>query len=352
MTGRVRPGQVHINGKWLEQNLSGTQRYATEMVRKIAETGGLDLVLHVPKGAQPPEWAAASGMKIRYAPVHGFVFEQLYLPVVTIGRTLLNFAGPAPLVKRRQYVTMHDATPFRYPQTYRRTYVWFYFVLYFVLGRTAQQLITVSNFSARDLADVLRLRRDRFLVAECAADALVNVSPSPPDLSLPDRYYLVVGTQARHKNLGAPIQSVAESGRDVVVVGVAAGGRVYSQTSSLERHAIVPGRLSDAELVWLYRNAQALIFPSKYEGFGLPPLEAQVLGCPVVCSRAASLPEVCGDGALFFDPDDPESLLAELEAIETKPGLVESLRRRGTVNAGRFSWQTSASRIVTNLRDG
>jgi glycosyltransferase involved in cell wall biosynthesis len=330
--------QIHINGKWLGQKLTGTQRYASEMTEAIAAARCAELVLHVPAGAQPPRWAHRYGVDVRTAPVAGVVFEQLYLPVATAGGLLLNFAGPAPLLKRRQLVTMHDATPFRYPKTFRRTFVGFYFGMYALLSRTARQLVTVSEFSASELAAVLRVPVERFLVAGCAADSLCGIEPVRPDLDLPDDHYLVVVT------------AVARSGRHVIVVGLAGDQQVFNSTGSLSGHAIVPGRLSDAELVWLYQNSRALIFPSKYEGFGLPPLEAQMLGCPVVTSHAASLPEVCGDGALYFDPDDPATLIAQLDRLEADAGLADDLRHRGAVNAKRFSWTASAGKIVDWLR--
>ncbi len=96
----------------------------------------------------------------------------------------------------------------------------------------------------------------------------------------------------------------------------------------------------------MYRNSRALIFPSKYEGFGLPPLEAQTLGCPVVCSTAASLPEVCGDGAIYFDPDDPQTLLAALDRLESEPGLAEEMRCRGRANSRQYAWAASAGKVV------
>ncbi len=221
----------------------------------------------------------------------------------------------------------------------------FYYVMYNLLGRTADQLVTVSRFSAGELADVLGIPADRFLVVHCAADALLDAHAERPALNLDGDHYLLVGTQARHKNLTAPVVALAESGRSVVVVGVS-DQQVFSSTMPLEGPALLAGRLTDAELVWMYRHSRALIFPSKYEGFGLPPLEAQALGCPVVCSNAASLPEVCGDGALYFDPDDTTTLLAQLQRLEEETGLADDLRHRGTRNASRFSWDTSAQEII------
>ncbi len=127
--------RVHINGKWLAQPVTGTQRYAAEMVGAIMSMNRLELVVHLPSGVGVPKSMVRHGVRIRRAPVSGVLFEQFYLPVATAGELLLNFAGPAPLLKRRQLVTMHDATPFRYPSTFSRVFVAFYALMYWVLGR-------------------------------------------------------------------------------------------------------------------------------------------------------------------------------------------------------------------------
>ncbi|MDR3659191.1 MAG: glycosyltransferase family 1 protein [Mycobacterium sp.] len=318
-------------------------------MRAIIADGIIDLVVHVPADAEVPDWLHVPGVEVRQSRTTGVIFEQVYLPFATVGGPLLNFAGPAPLLKRNQIVTMHDATPFRFPQTFRRAFVLFYLVSYYLLGRWARRLVTVSRFSASELDDVLGIHTDKFVVAGCAANALTAVEPQQPELPLDETFYLTVGTLAVHKNLPVPVQAVAESGRTIVVVGASGNQQVFSQASTLSSKAIVAGRLSDAELAWLYRNARGLIFPSKYEGFGIPPLEAQSLGCPVVTSNAASLPEVAGDAALYFDPDDMPALLSQLDRLETEEGLADSLRQRGLANAQRYSWEISARRILNSI---
>ncbi|WP_234835054.1 glycosyltransferase family 4 protein [Mycolicibacterium stellerae] len=320
------------------------------MVRALAQGRHLQMVVHVPAGAAVPDWMRTDGIEVRRAPLSGQLFEQIYLPIATMGKLLLNFAGPAPILKRRQLVTMHDATTFRYRRTFRPAFVAFYTVMYWILARTARQLITVSHFSAGELADVLGVSVDRFLVAPCAADSLLSGDPIRPDLEHDGDRYLVVGTLARHKNLIGPVVALAESGRTTVVVGVAGDSQVFAKTQSMDGVAVIAGRLSDDELAWLYRNSRALVFPSKYEGFGLPPLEAQVLGCPVISSNAASLPEVCGDGALYFDPDDNRSLIEALDRLENDDELADELRRRGAANARRFSWENSANVVADCIR--
>ncbi|WP_264014094.1 glycosyltransferase family 4 protein [[Mycobacterium] manitobense] len=335
-----------MNGKWLSQSLTGTQRYASEITLAIAEAAEVDLILHLPNDAPLPDWTNLPRLEIRRAPLRGVLFEQVYLPWATRGEMLLNFAGPAPLLKKRQLVTMHDATPFRYPRTFRKSFVAFYFVMYFVLARSARKLATVSSFSARELADVLGIPADRFIIAGCAADSLARVDPKKPDMAVPIDPYIVVGTLAKHKNVSRPVDAITASGRRVVVVGTAGSVHVFAPASSSAQTATIAGRLTDAELVWLYRNSRALVIPSRYEGFGLPVLEAQSLCCPVVSSNAASLPEVGGDAAIYFPPDDVTHLLSALDSLERDDRLTADLRRRGTRNAQRYTWKQSADSIL------
>ncbi|MGW0036469.1 glycosyltransferase family 4 protein [Gordonia sp. NPDC003376] len=344
---------LHVNGKWLSQNLSGTQRYAAEIVAQCVELG-TDLVVHIPAGVTPPEWMGGSHVRVVRSRFSGVVFEQVALPLSSRGAVLLNFAGPAPLFKLRQLVTMHDATPFRYPRTFRPAFVAFYALLYAVLSRTATHVITVSAFSAGELSRLLRVPRERFVVAGCAAGSVTTAAPERPPLA--DRVedigacYLVVGNLAIHKNLREPVAALVGSGRPVIVVGAAGDPRVFGAASPLASAAIIAGRLTDGELRWMYENCRALVFPSHYEGFGLPLVEAQSLRCPVVSSRSGSLPEVGADAALYFDADDTTELLCVVTRLENDDQLRSDLIERGVTNAARHSWRVSAETVLATLR--
>lgn len=340
--------RLHVNGRGLVGNARGPARYATELVHAIAVSGLFDLVIHVPSDAPRvlPAWTKCPWVEVRRARSSGAVFEQCHLPIATVGRRLLNFGGSAPLFKRRQLVTMFDATPFRRPRGFGWMFVARQYVTYRWLARIAEGLLTVSVFSAHELSDVLRVDVDRFIVAPGAADELSGVRPVNPGLQLCGDHYLVIGSAARHENVCRAVETIARSGRSAVVAGTRGEPGVLAGSSAWGEKVAVTEDLTDAELVWLLGNSRALVFPSTYEGFALPVLQAQALGCPVVCSDSAALPEVGGDGALYFDPDDPEMLLAQLDRIDSEPELVDDLRGRGLANARRRSWRASGEKVL------
>lgn len=111
------------------------------------------------------------------------------------------------------------------------------------------------------------------------------------------------------------------------------------------------GRVTDEQLISLYSGAEAFIYPSFYEGFGLPPLEAQACGCPVICSNAASLPEVCGDSALYFSPHDTSDIADKIDLLLSRPEIAEDLINKGYKNIQRFSWEESARRLLTIIAE-
>ena len=156
---------------------------------------------------------------------------------------------------------------------------------------------------------------------------------------VPGRFALVVGTKAAHKGLAglAEAQAMLASRGLVLAVAGATDAAVFRQGGDPAGQAVVPlGRVSDAELRALYEAALCLIFPSRYEGFGLPPLEAMTCGCPVIAADAAAVPEVCGDAALWFDNDGPRRLPDALARLLDEAGLAATLRTRGLARARRL----------------
>lgn len=351
--GRSEAAKIGLNGKWMSQPMTGTQRYAYEITQRLAIAEPGTYRLHVPRGAKVPSWVPA-GVDVCRSRLSGTLFEQIALPFAGRSRLLLSLGGPAPLLARRQVVTMHDATPFRVPDTYSSTFGRWYRFLYRVLARRALRVLTVSEFSAGELAEVLLVPRDRFIVVPDGCDHVDPLTPSRPELDMDgeEPFVLCIGTFAKHKNLAAPLTALGEAGIRTVVVGARGSSRVFeAENTQSWPNAVIAGRLLDEEIVWLYRHAVALVFPSMYEGFGLPIIEAQRLGCPVIASDRASMPEVAGEGALYIDPDRPEEIVEAVKKLMADHERRDVLVAAGEINARRFLWDTSAAAVRSLLQE-
>ena len=340
-----------INGKWLSATPTGVQRYATEIGRRIVEREP-DVKVIVPADATLPAWLPAE-RAIR-SRLRGAAFEQVALPWIARRDVLLNLAASAPLIGRGQLVMMPDALVARFPHTYSRRFVAWYALMYRVLSRRSRHLVTISEFSRRELADVLGMPAEKFTIAYCGHEHAAEALASAPALGLELEqrasrpFVICVGSLTPSKNLAPVTTALAAAGVDVIVVGAAGVRRVYAEEVGLDAPGIwLAGRLTDAELGQLMQRATALVFPSLYEGFGLPVVEAQALGCPVVASDRASIPEVGGAGALYFDPLQPQ------QAVDLVLGLDSAERARlvaaGLDNVERFSWDDAARVILETV---
>jgi glycosyltransferase involved in cell wall biosynthesis len=347
---------AHVNGKWLSRPLTGTGRYAQEVVRFLV-ADSVPLVLHVPRDGEVPAWLSERCAVVRHRST-GSLFEQVALPLTTRGRYLLNMGGPAPLLKRKQLVVMHDATPLRWPASYSRRFVAWYWVLDTWLARTATDVVTVSEFSRSELSSALALPSERWAIASCGhehfADLPARRPELPPSFDAGKPFLVCVGTLALHKNLVGPATALARAGWQVLVVGTGGPSRVYASgvAADLPDNLTLLGRIDDEELAWCYDNALALVFPSRYEGFGLPVIEAQSRGCPVVSSDAASLPEVLGGSGLLFSPDDHEQLLRHVTRLLEDTVTRAALADAGRANVLRYRWSAAARTIAALIAAG
>jgi glycosyltransferase involved in cell wall biosynthesis len=339
-----------INGRFLAQPVTGVQRFAAEVTGAIAATG-TPVRLLAPPGA--PE-------RLGQVPVEvvgtrtGQAWEQLDLPRAAGRDTLLNLGNTAPLRGAGpRLLVIHDAGVFDTPESYSLPFRSWYRALHLALPRLGARIVTVSEFSRGRLAARLRLDPARIAVMPEGGEHVLRIPADAGVLArhglVPRRYALAVGTRAAHKNLGALRDAaalLAARGMVLAVAGAVQGG-VFSGPADAEGAAVrTLGRVTDAELRALYENALCLVFPSRYEGFGIPPLEAMWCGCPVLAARAGAVPEVCGEAALWFEPDGPATPAAALVRLLDELGLADSLRDAGRARAGLYSWDAAARRLL------
>jgi len=286
----------------------------------------------------------------------GQLWEQLELPRATRGAFLVNLGNTAPLLQgRRQAVVIHDAGVFDTPESYAATFRLWYRVMQKRLARAGALLLTVSEFSRGRIAECLGVERARIGVLPEGGEHMLR---APADAALlarhglaPGRFALAVGNPVAHKNLaalGAAAALLAQHGMLLAAAGSADPG-VYSSAGAPADSVRSLGRVTDAELRALYESALCLVFPSRYEGFGLPPLEAMTCGCPVIAARAGAVPEVCGRAAIWFEPGDSAGLAAALARLLQEPGLAAGLRMAGRERAARFTWDGAARALLRHL---
>lgn len=363
---------VYVNGKFLHQRMTGVQRFASELL--VATDGllmeqqvvpGRPWVLLHPPGVQPPPLRFIATRTVGPAMPSLHAWEQIALPWAARGGLLLNLSGSAPWWAAAQVCSFHDAAVFDVPSAYTPGFKAWYRALFAHAARTARRVLTVSEFSRGRLAAHLPLAREAIGLVPNAASHLASIREEPSvlqRLSLqPQRFVLAVASANRAKNLpllcAAFRQLPQELGLELLIVG-GRNRQVFSVGEDADEAAAADaghpgikhaGHVTDGELKALYAHAMLLAFPSSYEGFGLPPLEAMACGCPVVVSRAGALPEVCANAARYVEPGSEHSLAHEMEHLARHPQERDRLRQLGLQNAARFSWRHSAQCLLSEM---
>lgn len=358
---------IFINGKFLAQSLTGVQRYAIELLQAFDEllADGTEtlpgiFVLLVPtlRIQQLPTLRRIQIREIPSCNLH--LWEQVRLPWAARGNLLINLAGSAPLIKIGQISTFHDTAVFDAPTSFSPSFVRWYRLLFKVQGRLSSRILTVSQFSKERLVNNLDIDPNKINVVHCGADHMSYRCADNSILSKLDvasgRYFLAVGSANPNKNFGRLIQAfvgLEDPEVRLVVVG-GSNTTVFADVSDAAREdprIVRAGRLSDEEIKTLYNHARVYVFPSIYEGFGLPPIEAMFCDCPVLAARSASIPEICGSGAAFFNPYSVDEIRATMQRALDDDAWLDDLRRAGAARAETFTWHNAAINLQRTLSE-
>jgi glycosyltransferase involved in cell wall biosynthesis len=354
--------KIYINGKFLCQRMTGVQRFANGVIKALDRNlqnlpCGSTFELLLPPSAEPIDCLKV----ITQRHVGPFnmplsAWEQIVLPVHSLDGVLICLSGSAPLFVRNSISTIHDAAVFKHPYAYSRAFVCWYRLLFKYYARRSRLVFTVSKSSAQDLAEYIS--QINFRVIPNSAEHIIEAAPDlsvVKNLNLSSHgYLLAVGSLNKTKNFAGLINAYVNSTlvHQLPLVIVGGIGRVVFKSDSLvldNPSVIWAGSVTDGQLRALYEHAALFIFPSLYEGFGIPPLEAMHCGCPVVASNASSIPEVCGDAAVYFDPRNGEAILNSIRLLLSDNLLRDAMVDLGKKQVNMYSWDNAAVRMLDAL---
>ena len=315
-------------------------------------------------------FAAELGENFRAVPERsgGYsVREQIALPLDLRRERADLFHAPhyvlPPLTPCRSVVTIHDCIHLRFPQylpnrlgyAYARASMW-------VATHRSARILTVSEASKRDILEYFDVPESKITVIYNAIDERFSEEPAADEVmrvreryQLNDPFILYAGNIKPHKNLERLIEAfhMIRKGELEFVKLLIIGDEISKYAAlrrtvhryKLHKHVRFFGFVPDNTLAILYRLARVLVFPSLYEGFGLPPLEAMASGTPVITSNVSSLPEVAGDAAMLIDPYETDAIAGAMRRVLMDDRLRDDMRERGLARAREFSWGRSVRRV-------
>ncbi len=349
---------------------AGVHQYIHHLLLHLGQAdGSLRYTVLLGEGVLPPDIALTS-LRSRWPTSRAAVrvlWEQLVQPwtLRRIGAHLVHgpafvspLLAPCPVV-----ITIHDLSFIRFPTLFRPANRLYLTVLTRLSARRARRLIAVSAHAAAETTRLLGVPSERIDVVYHGVDPAFH--PLPADevavfrqrQGLPERFVLCVGTLEPRKNQTRLVEAFARiHDGQVKLVLVGGKGWLYDELFTrvealgLSKEIIFPGYVMNDELPLWYNAATILAYPSLYEGFGMPVLEAQACGTPVLTSNVSSLPEAAGDAASMVDPYDVEALAAELDRLLTDKLLHHELRKRGLDHASQFTWPLMAQETADVYR--
>lgn len=345
---------IVVNARFLSQEITGVQRYGMEISRALKKQN-TSIQFVCPKDIIHKSLAEELGA-IQIGNMTGHLWEQIELPAYLKSKKsplLINLANTAPILYRNKISTIHDIAFEKFPRNYSWRFRLAYKKIIPIIIKSSKKIFTVSEFSKKEICTLYNISPQSVEVAPNAASSIFIRNKS--ENANKKNYILSTSSLTHQKNFIGLINAFSllhNQECELFLVGSInrsfAPKELLNKITSNSRIKFL-GRVTDSELVKLYSEARAFVFPSFYEGFGIPPLEAQACGCPVICSNTASLPEVCDDSALYFDPYNITDMADKIDLLLSDQTISNELIVKGYDNIKRFSWEDSAvkfSRLI------
>jgi glycosyltransferase involved in cell wall biosynthesis len=344
--------RIIINARFLTQQITGVQRFAIEISKALKKIKpSIEFVS--PIDIVHPALAAELNVKV-IGHNKGVVWEQIDLPIFLRKNKyplLINLCNAAPLFYNNKVVTIHDVAFMVNPAWFNKKFILLYKFLIPRIAKKSKAIFTVSNFSKKEIIKYIKVDEDKIKIVYNGISCFSGEEQTDNKYG---RYILSVGSIDKRKNISALIEAfknVKDKSLKLLIVGdvnIVFNNRKSEILKSDERINFI-GRVNDADLKNLYLNALIFIYPSLYEGFGIPPLEAMYCNCPTIVSDIGSLNEICGNASIYIDPYNPEDITQKVEILLNDEVLRHKLIEKGKQNIKKYSWEKSASLIANTI---
>ncbi len=349
--------KIYINGRFLLQPPTGVNRFAYELCKAFGELG-IEFILICPSKVINKEYDIKD-FNIRY---FGFTsshfWEQIILPLFFINKhnyILLNFTGLGPVIILKKIITIHDVAFLYNPLWYSFFYRIFYKILTPLCAKTSHKILTVSEFSKSEIIKFINIRKDKIeVVYNAVPSVFYQKNKDNPFHNIHEKYILAVSSLDPRKNFEKLIKAFNKLNDPSIRLFIVGGkNNIYNHTH--EEHdqndkIVWLGRVSDRELINYYKYALCFVYPSLYEGFGIPPLEAMVSQCPVIASDINVFHEIYNKAVLYVNPTDEEQISDAIRLLVNDEKLQRKLVDLGEIQSQLYSWKKSALKVIEILR--
>lgn len=339
-----------VNGRFLTQKPTGVHRYAFEICNQLAEFG-VDFYVAVPKEINPDY--KINFKTVQCGELNGHLWEQISLPkyLKQEGRPLLlSFSGCGPLNYSNQIITIHDVSHERHPEWFSKNYCRFYGYMMPRIGKKVHAIITVSEFSKKEIIETLNLPSEKIHVINCSIPSYHTTENDLISGNSDEKYILSVSSMDPRKNfirLVEAFNNIEDKSVKLYIIGMQFKAFNTPDMEKLnQENVILTGYLDDDSLRKMYKNALFSVYPSLYEGFGIPPLESMSYGCPVITSDIPALREVSGEAALYANPLDIADMSLKMDLLIRDTELRNKLSEKGREQVAKYSWSKSTRQVL------
>lgn len=349
----------------LADNFSGIERFALSITKELIKHEEHHWILLF-KNSVHKEFEDYEVEKVVIKGTNKLIFNQIILPLKLAGMKADRYffpAFPAPFFffSKNAYNTIHDLSCWDCPGSNKKYMIWYFRIMYWKASLCNKKIITVSEFSKGRICSILHVKTENVSVIyngisnqfnkdELSEEDTKNIKDK---YNLPENYVLCLSTLEPRKNLRLLLDAYESLFNEGITAEIVLAGRkgwkmdgfLKDYSKDFLQHVHFTGFVDDEDLPAIYKLAQVFVFPSSYEGFGIPPLEALACGTPVISSDAASLPEILGAMAIYFKSSDLKALI---DMIKSKNYITKSINT-DDAHLSRFKWSTQASKLLIRM---